>query len=73
MQYEPDAALRFYQVKTWQPPKNDASWGRHLVFGVVTRSAVDAIHIVRVAHPDCRIDAVNSTGVVHFVDGAAKQ
>ena len=67
MQYEPGAKTRFYQVKTWEPPSTDQKWGSSWVFGVVARSAVQAMETVQTFHPTHRIDAVNSTGVVHHV------
>ena len=67
MSYEPDAKVRYYHVKCWQPAQGERKWGRHLDFGVVASSAVNAMHVVSTYHPECRIDAVIDRGIVHHV------
>lgn len=67
MTTEPAWWRRYYHVKCWQPPQDERKWGRHIDFGVVARSALEAINFVSAEYPLCRIDAVNERGIVHHV------
>lgn len=66
-QFEPDAKIRCYLVKTWIPPSEGYRYGRHKNFGVVCESATAAINLVSAYQPIARIDSVNEVAVVHIV------
>jgi hypothetical protein len=67
-EYEPWQKVRCYRVTAWEAPREGVSkYGRQHNFGVVTTSAKEALTIISERHPECRIDAVNETCIVHYV------
>lgn len=65
----PSHKVRCYRVTGWEPPAEDAKskWGTGHNFGVVARSAAEAMKLIQEKHPAVRIDAVNDTCIVHYV------
>lgn len=63
------AKRRFFTVNCFEPPPEDSKvWGKHWAFGVVCRSAVEAVEVIQRERPTCRIESVNERGIVNFVD-----